>query len=270
MRRGVLFCHFLLLAAAPLPALAHDFWIEPSSYHPPIGEAVRLHFKVGERLAGEPVPRDSALLERFVAVTASGEEEVAGLDGFDPAGFLRLSAPGTAVVGYRSRRSPPLDLAADRFEAYLAEEGLERVSRVRAERGESVAPGREVFSRCAKSLLAGGGLGGPGFDRALGFTLELVPDVDPTRLAVDAELPLALLYHGGPLAGALVRARPSADPLAAVTARTDAAGRVSLPLARPGPWLVTAVHAVEAPPGVDADWESFWASLTFELWAAGD
>jgi hypothetical protein len=30
------------------------------------------------------------------------------------------------------------------------------------------------------------------------------------------------------------------------------------------------VHAVEAPGGVDADWESFWASLTFELAAAGD
>jgi len=29
-------------------------------------------------------------------------------------------------------------------------------------------------------------------------------------------------------------------------------------------WLVKAVHMVPAPAGSDADWRSFWASLTFE------
>ena len=30
-------------------------------------------------------------------------------------------------------------------------------------------------------------------------------------------------------------------------------------------WLVKAVHMVQAPAGTDADWESLWASLTFEI-----
>jgi hypothetical protein len=30
-------------------------------------------------------------------------------------------------------------------------------------------------------------------------------------------------------------------------------------------WLVKAVHMVPSPAGVQADWDSFWASLTFGL-----
>ena len=37
------------------------------------------------------------------------------------------------------------------------------------------------------------------------------------------------------------------------------------PTAVDGVWLVKAVHMVPLPKGQDADWESFWASLTFEL-----
>jgi hypothetical protein len=32
-----------------------------------------------------------------------------------------------------------------------------------------------------------------------------------------------------------------------------------------GVWLVKAVHMIPAKPGTNADWESYWASLTFDL-----
>ena len=57
---------------------------------------------------------------------------------------------------------------------------------------------------------------------------------------------------------------PRDTPDARVTARTDAQGRARLRLDRPGVWLVKAVHMIPAPAGAGADWESFWASLTFE------
>jgi len=47
--------------------------------------------------------------------------------------------------------------------------------------------------------------------------------------------------------------------------RTDREGRVTFRLARPGVWLIKAVYMKEAPSGVDTDWESIWASLTFEV-----
>lgn len=72
-----------------------------------------------------------------------------------------------------------------------------------------------------------------------------------------------LLYEGKPLPGALVVAINHADRLKKLAARSDKTGRVRLDLPT-GIWLVKAVHMVPAPAGSGADWESLWASLTFE------
>src|ERR1700687_6087290 len=73
-------------------------------------------------------------------------------------------------------------------------------------RGQSGAPGKEIYSRCAKSLIAIGGDAGSGHDRVLGLTLELIPEANPYTLAAGQELPVRLLYGGQPLAGAKVAA----------------------------------------------------------------
>jgi uncharacterized GH25 family protein len=51
----------------------------------------------------------------------------------------------------------------------------------------------------------------------------------------------------------------------AVRARTDAKGRVTLRLAHAGFWLIKAVHMEAAPADAGVDWESWWASITFDL-----
>jgi hypothetical protein len=55
------------------------------------------------------------------------------------------------------------------------------------------------------------------------------------------------------------------DPDARLAARSDFDGRVVFRPGRTGRWLVKAVHMVPAPPEADADWESVWASVTFEI-----
>lgn len=255
----------LLLGLLAGPALrAHDFWIEPSSFQPAPGQRVAVRLRVGEHFQGDPVPRDPARIERFAAIGPSGEAEVAGLPWEDPAGFAAFSAPGLAWIVYDSRPAA-VELDGPRFEKYLGEEGLERVSAMRAERGQSAAAGREVYSRCAKSLVAVGQGGDAGHDRVLGLVLELVPEANPAALRPGAELPVRLLYEGRPLSGALVAAIPRGAPEARVAARSDAQGRVRLRLDRGGDWLVKAVHMVAAPKETGADWESFWASLTFRM-----
>lgn len=256
----------LALALAP-GAWAHDFWIDPSSFRPAPGQRVIVRLRVGQHFKGDPVPRDPALLKRFAVLGETGAETpVPGVPGSDPAGFITLTSPGLSTITYASGRAP-VQLDAAKFETYLTEEGLEAVSAWRAKRGQTAAPVKEVFSRCAKAYLKVGGTSGPGYDRVLGLTLELVPEKDPTALvpaASGSDLPVRLLYRGKPLAGALVTAFSRDKPDARITARTDAAGRARLRLDRPGDWLVKAVHMIPAPADAGADWESFWASLTFE------
>ncbi|MGE5276750.1 MAG: DUF4198 domain-containing protein [Acidobacteriota bacterium] len=251
------------LAAA---AFAHDFWIEPSSFRPAVGSELFVSLRVGQDFQGDPVPRNPALVQRFALVTAGGEVPIGGLPGADPAGSLRVPGPGVLWIAYRSGRSP-VTLEAEKFEKYLAEEGLEGIVQVRSARGESGKPGREVFSRSVKSMLVAGDApeAGRDFDRALGLTLEIVPRRDPRRIFPGGRLPVSLLYEGRPLPGALVVAMSQAASGEKIRARTDARGEAMLELARPGVWLVKAVHMVPAPPGLGADWESVWTSLTLQI-----
>jgi len=264
-RIALLLSTLAVLLGGGTQARSHDFWIEPSTFRPAPGELVSLRLRVGERLVGDVVPRSDDMIVRFAVVGADGAEvRVVGRDGGEPAGLTSLARPGLYVAGYRSRTTA-IELEAGKFQSYLLAEGLERVSDLRAARGESEHPARERYSRCARTLLAVGPEGAAQADEPLGFTLELVAEKNPYALAPGDELPLRLTYDGVPIAGVLVAALSEQRPDAAVAARTDADGRVRLRLAAPGAWLAKAVHMVALPPGEDAEWESYWASLTFAL-----
>ena len=263
---------FAAALALTAPLSAHDFWIEPSTFRPAVGSDLPVRIVVGQRFRGEPLPRNPALIERFVLVTDAGESPVAGRPAAEPAGTVRIDRPGLALIAYRSLDSP-VSLEAAKFEDYLREEGLEAVIAARAKRGDSQKPSRELFSRSAKALVAAGGsgsgfgsgYGASGFDRVLGLTLELVPEKNPYGMKAGGELPVRVLYDGKPLAGALVAALPYENPEQKVAQRSDAQGRVTLRLPREGVWLVKAVHMVPVADNPSFDWRSIWASLTFEI-----
>jgi uncharacterized GH25 family protein len=247
--------HKKVLALIVLSAVrvnAHDFWIEPSSFRPELGKTFTASLLVGEDFAGDPVPRSKTLLESFVVRDAAGERAVNGVENQDPAGFVKIDEAGTAVLGYRSKPSP-LQLSPEKFAQFLKEEGV---------RGVTVAkkPHRERFYRFAKALVKAGSNGPSNVTRPLGYRFELVPSSDP--FAPKKPVQLQVVYEKKPLAGTLVTAI-GRDDGKRVSARSDAQGRVTLDLPR-GVWLIKAVHLVSVPPASGAEWESLWASLTFE------
>jgi hypothetical protein len=225
---------------------------------------VGVRLRVGQDFLGDPLPRDPRLINEFVVQDAAGRQPLVGRDGSDPAGFLRIATPGLQIIGYRSNPSP-VEQTAEKFNQYLKEEGLDAIAALRAQRNQTGASARELFSRCAKSLVVSGASGKTQGDRVLGFTLELVAERNPYTLNASQELPVRLIYENRPLAGALVVAMNRLHPSEKLTARTDEAGRVRFKLQQDGMWLIKAVHMVEAPAGTDADWVSYWASMTFEL-----
>ncbi len=263
MTRSRLLAGTLTLFFATI-ASAHDFWIEPAMFRPDVGERVAIALRVGQKVHGDPMPRIPVLLDRFVVKDQAGERTLPGRDGMDPAGFLDVTAAGLQWVGYQSKPYP-VTLEAVKFEDYLKEEGLEAVVAQRKKNGQSAAPGKERFYRCAKALLDVSGAGNRSFDVPLGFTLELVPRKNPYALKAGDTLPLSLTFAGKPMANVLVVAMSKDDPEKPVRARTDGRGQVSLRLPRGGFWLIKAVHMQAAPPAAGVDWESWWASITFDL-----
>lgn len=289
---SILTCASMMLAASA--ASAHEFWIEVANWRPQVSELVRVHIRVGEQFRGSPVVRDASRFHAFVCVDPQGARtDVVGLDGRDPAGVMRADSPGLHIVAYHGTHRL-IEHEPGAFEDYLSHDGLDHLFRGSRETNDSQAnesaPIREVYSRCAKALVRAGGGASEGFDRVLGLPLEIVPAADPfkpigsgattTTSSVekgDPEKapghPFIVLFRGKPVADVLVVAVNEREPEKRFTGRTDSRGRVELPLAQGGVWLVSCVHMeraegraleveVDGEP-VQADFESFWASLTF-------
>ncbi len=257
----------VLLVAGAGRSQAHEFWIEPSTFRPAAGELVTLVLQVGEGFAGEVVPRIDSRIERFVSVSRERTVPVRGLEGKRIAGIVRPATAGDHIVAYVSR-PVATEIEPKHFETYLLEDGLERALAERRDRGERDEPGRERYTRCAKALLGVGGAMSASPDRALGLPVELIALSDPGALAgAGGSFEAELRFKGKPSKDALVVAVNREDPGRKLRARSDSRGRVRFDLPRGGAWLISAVvmRRVEAGDSLpSADWESFWASLTFE------
>lgn len=245
-------------------ASAHDFWIEPSTFQLEIEERVSVGLCLGDRFEGRSVARNASRIETFVAIGPAGQQPIVGRDGSDPAGIARLTAPGVYVLGYRSNHAFT-EMPAPRFEEYLKEKGLEQIVALRKERGASHRKAREAYSRYAKALVRVGDATGGDGDRPIGFRFELVAESNPYEERSGNEHSFHLLFDGKPLAGALVTATRRGAADSKIHARTDAGGRARFFLREAGVWLIASVHMVEAPQSIAAEWESLWASLTYEL-----
>ncbi len=252
---------FVVVALLLAPgAAAHDFWIEPGSFRPAVGSKVPLRLFVGMDFAGQATVYLPDTFERYAAVGPDGEKNIHGTLGDDPAGQFTVARPGAYIVAYRSTLfTVTFDTLAE-FEQYLEKEGLERVKTLHAYGTPKGRVIRENYSRSAKSLVVAGKPGAAA-DRVLGLRLELIAEKNPYT---NRRVPLRLIYEGKPLVDALVVAFNKAEPLKKLKARTGKDGRVEFDFNRRGTWLVTSVHMFPAPPKTDADWESVWASLTFE------
>lgn len=265
MRRSTFASLFALVALPVLPALAHEFWLLPSKFRPAVREIVSIKTLVGDGYVGESRPRDPTKLDKFVLATPDGEVKVMGKDGLDPAGFVRIGTAGTYVMGYRSKNTRVV-LSGEKFEKYLVEKGLDEAAASRKSSGKTAEDGRERFSRCAKSIISVGDKTGSGWDHEFKFPLEIVPSADPYTLHAGDSLSIKVLADGKPAENMLIEAWVSGKAGTAATARTGKDGTATFKLEQKGEWLFNTVKmtpVTEA--GADVEWESLWASLTFDL-----
>jgi len=249
-------------------SLAHDFWVEPSSSRVEVGTPVTAHLRVGMACPGEATLRKQARIERFELVGPGGETVMAGEDGVEPAGRATPTAPGLHAIVYRGK-PVEIELAAHEFEAYLREEGLEKIIRARAERSDTSRPGHEVYSRCAKALVAVGEVPADAADKAWGLRYEIVAEGNPLNTDITKEgggtVVVRVLLDGKPLAGAQVRAMHCGGGTPKRLVKTDRDGKATIAIDAPGRWVLASTEMFEANMHTGADWESLWASLVFEV-----
>lgn len=264
-RTGRMFAGLFLLVALCAPSRAHEFWLEPETYRPSPMKPVKISIRIGQKFKGDSYPFIKSEFKKFVLLDAGGQSPVKGVDGDDPALTQRFGRNGLAILVHHSTAEKLTFETYDKFLAYLELEGLNGIAARHAARGLPAANIRESYSRCAKLLVAVGGVSS-GEDRLSGLMpIELVAETNPYRLRAGAELVLRLYHLGKPLADTQVTAISRGQPERRLALRTDEAGRVRITLDDAGPWLFNAVHMFDPAADVDADWESLWASLTLDV-----
>jgi len=252
----------LLAVTVPGSALAHDTWLLPAQYRVRPGESVVLELTSAMRF---PEPETPPKADRLAATGLRLGGSTHPLLPQQPAAkVLRLSAaaatPGIATVWVESRPRD-IDLKPQEVEHYLAEAGATDVRDLWVKNGRG--PWRETYVKHAKSFVRVGDAGDDhSWAEPAGLALEIVPEADPTTLTPAQPLRVRVLEDGRPAVGLTVAAVAAGNEKPIVRT-ADADGRVTLPLSRPGQWLIKAIRI--RPGEAPGTWQSRFTTLTVSM-----
>lgn len=252
----------LAMALGGQKAIAHEYWIAPISFQVAPGERVHARLLVGQMMQGTELPWLSHQIRSFEISTPERNIKAEGMEGDLPALSYVAEDPGLHIIAHETY---PLEVTFDtlgEFEEYLDYEGLGAVIEAHLRRSLPKTDITEAYARSAKALVQVGPVRPEDADRPLGLALELVALANP--YAGGDVLPVRLTWHGQPEGGAQISIfRTSADVDRSLVL-TDADGRVDIPLAGGGEFLLNAVH-IEPVEGEEHVWASTWASLSFGI-----
>jgi hypothetical protein len=255
-----------LILFAVMPALAHDLYLMPETFRPRPGQTIEVAFHNGDAF---PQSESGVAVSRLRDTNLRGRTETVPLTNLQETrqkttAQVRVNKEGCLLLTGRTlpRR---IELAPEKFESYLKGEGLGEVIDWRKANGESSKPGRERYSKYVKSLLQSGPCD-EYYQSVVGFVIEIIPEQNPYGKRPGSQLPIQILFRGRPAAGLKVEVSVFANGRTSTQAAgvSDSHGRVQVPLAASGIYRlhVIKMERREAP---EIDWESFWATLTFEV-----
>lgn len=257
----------ILLAAVSLASVAraHDLWVVPGKFQLKPGEKASLFINSGDRYPESQALLDGARIARFTLHTSAGESPLSNwrADGKSLVSEVSVAEAGTAVVTLELKPQV-IRLTAEHFNDYLARDGLPQILRLRAELGEVDQPVFERYAKWAKTILKVGEFEDELWSQPAGIKIEIVPESKPFNLRAGDEISVRVFFDGAPLAGVVVLGGRAGGPAGELRGWTDAQGRASFTLPAAGRFYLHAVHMTRVKEDPAAQWESFWATLTFE------
>ena len=178
---------------------------------------------------------------------------------------LTTGGPGTYLVGV-STKPREIALKAADFNSYLEHDGLPDILEDRRKTGELGKDVRERYSKHVRAVFQVGELRTADYEKSMNFPAEIIPQQNPYSLKSGDTLLVKCTLNGRPLIDQVVIAgwESSDGKIDEVNTRTNVSGVASVKLSGAGKWYVKMIHMhrVNQP---DLDYESIWATLTFEI-----
>jgi uncharacterized GH25 family protein len=251
-------------------ARAHDLFLRADSFFVPPNSIVRLRALSGTFSESEnSVSRDR--LRDLSVVSASGRSHPDTMQwsatGDTSVLSVRVGSAGTYVVG-ASLRPREITLKAKEFNAYLADDGIPEVLATRKKKNELNKDATERYSKHIKALVQAGSARTGDFSAVLDYPAEIIPLDNPYSLGRGSTLRVRALVDGKTVANQTVVAggrSPTGARFREQRVRTNASGVARIHLAGKGQWYVKFLRMVPFTGSERIDYESKWATLTFEL-----
>jgi uncharacterized GH25 family protein len=256
----------ILMVLATMPIFAHDLWLVPDKFTANPGESLTLFANTGMDFPNSLNAITKERIDRFILIGKTGEQKLSQFKalGKSLTAASKLKKPGTYVAAI-SLKPKEIKLKAKEFNEYLLHDGLSMIYELRKKKGILDKDAVEHYSKYAKTIIRVGNQLDDTPTEPLMLPIEIVPGVNPYSLKRGDSLEVTVFFKGQQLSNAeLAWSFPGQGEKFAGVTKTDANGKAAIPLVKTGAYVIRLTH-MEWVKKKTHEWESYWASLTFEV-----
>ncbi|MBX9783223.1 MAG: DUF4198 domain-containing protein [Chitinophagaceae bacterium] len=261
--RTVFLCCILIFV---LPALAHEFWLEPQQYIFSRGEEINIRFKVGEQFHGDNWKGSREKINDLRLYYGDVMDSSLSSGITDEKGDslqFSLFEETTVMVCFNSTNNF-IELDSAKFTEYLKEDGLTNALEYRKEHNETDSMGREYYQRSVKTIVQVGANKTDVYKKQTSLPLDIIPLAHPYMVHGKQKMNVKVLFHNEPLINhKIVVWHKMADGVTDSSYTSNANGEISFIVDPAGEWMVSCVNMIRLENDAKAQWQSYWGSCTW-------
>lgn len=256
-----------ILCFIALPAIGHEFWIEPKKYTLVQGDILSASLFVGQDFTGYEMPYIEHNFTRFEIISSKGVQQINGRIGDRPALNVIPLHGGLSVILHQSTATYLTYNNFDKFISFAKEKGFPEIPSQHLAAKYPKTGFKESYTRFAKSYVLVRNSNGA--DKYSGMELEWVMENTDLSNTFEGQFEFTLYYDGKPNPNAQLSifAKDSEGDVQKSIGKTDQYGKFILHTNPDTRYLIDSVIIRKMDPSLNPEgaiWESLWASATFK------
>lgn len=246
---------------------SHEFWLSPDKFIYNRGEKINIRFFVGENFEGENWKGNNEKIQTLKLYYGGVSDDLSKCLSEEKGDSVELTIldEGTHMIAFNSTNSF-IEIDTSIFNTYLEDDGLYNAIEYRKQHNETDSMGRELYQRCAKTLIQVGNTKAKDntYSVLTGMPVDVIPLSNPYSLKNKDSLTVKILFRNTPLAHALIKIwHRKNDKTEKTEFVSDENGQIRFPVSVSGKWMVSVVKMERLDMDEKAQWQSYWGNLTW-------